>query len=52
VQAAADTRLPAWTAADRPIENTDVLLWYLFGIHPTQTPARKGTARPCRMPSR
>jgi primary-amine oxidase len=33
VQAAADTGLPAWTAADRPIENTDVVLWYVFGIH-------------------
>ena len=28
-----DTGLPAWTAADRPIENTDVVLWYVFGIH-------------------
>ncbi|WP_375431296.1 primary-amine oxidase [uncultured Friedmanniella sp.] len=25
--------LPAWTAADRPIEDTDVVLWYTFGIH-------------------
>jgi primary-amine oxidase len=33
VQATADTGLPAWTAADRPIENTDVVLWYVFGIH-------------------
>ena len=33
VQAVADTGLPAWTAADRPIENTDVVLWYVFGIH-------------------
>ncbi len=33
VQADADTGLPAWTAADRPIENTDVVLWYVFGIH-------------------
>ena len=23
--------LPAWTAADRPIENTDVVLWYVMG---------------------
>jgi len=23
--------LPRWTAADRPIENTDVVLWYTFG---------------------
>ncbi len=33
VQAAQDTGLPAWTAADRRIENTDVVLWYVFGIH-------------------
>ncbi len=33
VQAEADTGLPAWTAADRPIENTDVVLWYVFGLH-------------------
>jgi primary-amine oxidase len=33
VQAARDTGLPIWTAADRPIENTDVVLWYVFGIH-------------------
>ena len=27
-------RRPArWTAANRPIENTDVVLWYVFGIH-------------------
>ncbi len=25
--------LPEWTAANRPIENTDVVLWYTFGIH-------------------
>jgi primary-amine oxidase len=28
-----DTGLPQWTALDRPIENTDVVLWYVFGIH-------------------
>jgi primary-amine oxidase len=28
-----DEGLPVWTAADRPIENTDVVLWYVFGIH-------------------
>ena len=33
VQAPADEGLPAWTAADRPIENTDVVLWYVFGLH-------------------
>jgi primary-amine oxidase len=25
--------LPRWTAADRPIENEDVVLWYSFGAH-------------------
>jgi primary-amine oxidase len=25
--------LPRWTAQNRPIENTDVVLWYVFGIH-------------------
>ncbi|HEY2641516.1 MAG TPA: primary-amine oxidase [Streptosporangiaceae bacterium] len=25
--------LPAWTAADRPIADTDVVLWYVFGLH-------------------
>ncbi|MEM7343043.1 MAG: primary-amine oxidase [Chloroflexota bacterium] len=25
--------LPEWTAADRPIENTDVVLWYVIGSH-------------------
>jgi primary-amine oxidase len=28
-----DAGLPVWTAADRAIENTDVVLWYVFGIH-------------------
>jgi len=28
-----DEGLPVWTAADRPIDNTDVVLWYVFGIH-------------------
>ena len=28
-----DSGLAAWTEADRPIENTDVVLWYVFGIH-------------------
>ncbi len=28
-----DMGLPRWTSADRPIENTDVVLWYVFGIH-------------------
>jgi primary-amine oxidase len=33
VQAERDTGLPAWTRADRLIENTDVVLWYVFGLH-------------------
>jgi primary-amine oxidase len=28
-----DTGLASWTAQDRPIDNTDVVLWYVFGIH-------------------
>jgi primary-amine oxidase len=33
VQAERDTGLPVWTEANRNIENTDVVLWYVFGIH-------------------
>jgi primary-amine oxidase len=25
--------LPAWVKADRPLENTDVVLWYSLGVH-------------------
>ncbi|WP_041781991.1 primary-amine oxidase [Mycolicibacterium chubuense] len=32
-QSVRDTGLTQWTAADRSIENTDVVLWYVFGIH-------------------
>jgi primary-amine oxidase len=32
-QSAADSGLPVWTARNRSIENTDVVLWYVFGIH-------------------
>jgi primary-amine oxidase len=28
-----DAGLPRWTAQNRPVENTDVVLWYVFGIH-------------------
>jgi primary-amine oxidase len=32
-QSASDHGLPAWTRADRPLTDTDVVLWYVFGIH-------------------
>jgi len=32
-QSAEDEGLPVWTAAGRSIDNTDVVLWYTFGIH-------------------
>ena len=32
-QSERDQGLPVWTAQDRSIENTDVVLWYVFGIH-------------------
>ena len=33
VQSERDRGLPVWTAQDRSIENTDVVLWYVFGVH-------------------
>ncbi|MGE3289110.1 MAG: primary-amine oxidase [Pseudonocardia sp.] len=33
VQSGEDTGLPEWTAAGRGVEDTDVVLWYVFGIH-------------------
>jgi primary-amine oxidase len=33
VQSEGDRGLPVWTAQNRSIENTDVVLWYVFGIH-------------------
>jgi primary-amine oxidase len=33
VQSERDSGLPVWTSADRRIENADVVLWYVFGIH-------------------
>ena len=25
--------LPAWTAADRPLVDTDIVIWHSFGLH-------------------
>ena len=33
VQSEQDRGLAEWTAQNRSIENTDVVLWYVFGIH-------------------
>ena len=30
--------LPDWTAADRPIQDVDIVLWYVFGIHHVTRP--------------
>jgi primary-amine oxidase len=38
VQSEEDSGLPAWTAANRSIENTDVVLWYVFGINHVTRP--------------
>ncbi|HEX5621388.1 MAG TPA: primary-amine oxidase [Solirubrobacteraceae bacterium] len=38
VQSEQDRGLPVWTAQNRPIENTDVALWYVFGIHHNTRP--------------
>lgn len=32
-QSSRDAGLARWTLANRSIENTDVVLWYVFGIH-------------------
>lgn len=28
-----DDGLPAWTAQDRPVSDTDIVLWHAFGLH-------------------
>jgi primary-amine oxidase len=38
VQSREDRGLPAWTALDRSIEDTDIVLWYVFGIHHVTRP--------------
>jgi primary-amine oxidase len=37
-QSASDTGLPVWTSANRPIEDADVVLWYVFGINHVTRP--------------
>ena len=32
-QSATDHGLPVWTARDRAIDDTDVVLWHVFGLH-------------------
>jgi primary-amine oxidase len=38
VQSAGDLGLPAWTTQNRGIEDTDVVLWYVFGVHHVTRP--------------
>ncbi|MGZ4270351.1 MAG: primary-amine oxidase [Solirubrobacteraceae bacterium] len=38
VQSEQDGGLPVWTAQDRSIDDTDVVLWYVFGIHHVTRP--------------
>jgi primary-amine oxidase len=37
-QHAGSAGLPEWTAADRTLEGTDVVLWYAFGNHHVPRP--------------
>ena len=32
-QSTTDTGMSVWVADDEPLENEDVVLWYVFGIH-------------------
>ena len=42
--------LPQWTAADRSIADTDVVVWYTFGAH--SHPAARGLAGDAGLPDR
>jgi primary-amine oxidase len=37
-QSRRDEGLPQWTTADRPIADTDIVLWHVFGIHHVPRP--------------
>jgi len=37
-QSRRDAGLPEWTTADRPIADTDIVLWHVFGIHHVTRP--------------
>ena len=37
-QSSDDEGLPVWTAADRSVEDTDVVLWHMLGIHHVPRP--------------
>ena len=37
-QSESDEGLPVWTAADRSVEDTDLVLWHVFGIHHVPRP--------------
>ena len=37
-QSTGDDGLPAWIAKDRPLVNTDIVLWHSFGVHHVPRP--------------
>ena len=37
-QSSVDHGLPEWIQAERPVRNTDLVLWYVFGIHHVTRP--------------
>ena len=37
--------LPAWTTADRPLENTDLVLWHTFTAHHVVRPLSQAVVR-------
>ena len=37
-QSTGDDGLPAWIVKDRPLENTDIVLWHSFGVHHVPRP--------------